>query len=156
MEAQLAALDRGNDDPARADQIRRAEDAVNRQQFEVDRLVAQARRMGCESTGFFGLFTSAPRQCGGLNRQIDIQRSNLERTQNSLERLQGGTTERASRRQSLLIALGDNGCGPQYRSAALAGQQRGFFDTLFGGNGSYLLAVRTDGGNLPHHLRAHL
>ena len=44
MEAQLASLDRGNDDPARADQIRRTEDAVNRQQFEVDRLVAQGRR----------------------------------------------------------------------------------------------------------------
>ena len=137
LEAQLAAIDRGNSDPARADQIRRAEDAVNRQQFEVDRLVVQARRMGCESTGFFGLFTNAPQQCGGLNRQIDNQRSNLERMQNVLEQLQGGTTERAARRQSVLIALGDNGCGPQYRSAALAGQQRGFFDRLFGGNGPY-------------------
>ncbi len=136
LEAQLASLDRGNDDPARADQIRRAEDAVNRQQFEVDRLVAQARRIGCESSGFFSLFTNAPHQCGGLNRQIDIQRNNLDRVQNVLEQLQGGTTERAARRQSLLIALGDNGCGPQYRSAALAGQQRGFFDRLFGGNGT--------------------
>ena len=45
-------------------------------------------------------------------------RSSACRTQ--LEQLNGGTTERAAQRQSLLIALGNNGCGPQYRSAALA------------------------------------
>jgi hypothetical protein len=135
LEAQLASLDRGNSDPARADQIRRAEDAVNRQQFEVDRLVAQSRRMGCESSGFFSIFSNPPPQCGGLSRQIDQQRNALERQQNQLEQLSGGTTERAAQRQSLLVALGDNGCGAQYRSAALAGQQGGFFDRLFGGNG---------------------
>jgi len=135
LEAQLASLDRGNNDPARADQIRRAEDAVNRQQFEVDRLVAQSRRSGCESSGFFSIFSNASPQCGGLSRQIDQQRNALERLQNQLEQLSGGTTERASQRQSLLIALGNNGCGAQYRSAALQGQQGGFFDRLFGGGG---------------------
>jgi hypothetical protein len=54
---------------------------------------------------------------------------------NDLERLNGGTTERAAQRRGLLIALGDNGCGAQYRSAALAGQQGGFWDRLFGDNG---------------------
>ena len=119
LEAQLASLDRGNNDPARADQIRRAEDAVNRQQFEVDRLVAQSRRSGCESSGFFSIFSNASPQCGGLSRQIDQQRNALERLQNQLEQLSGGTTERASQRQSLLIALGNNGCGAQYRSCLL-------------------------------------
>jgi hypothetical protein len=133
LEAQLASLDRGNSDPARAQQIRGAEDAVNRQQFEVDRLVAQSRRIGCESSGFFSIFSNTPPQCGGLSRQIDQQRNALERLQNQLEQLSGGTTERASQRQSLLIALGNNGCGAQYRSAALQGQQGGFFDRLFGG-----------------------
>ncbi|MGC1693989.1 MAG: DUF2865 domain-containing protein [Pseudolabrys sp.] len=136
LETQLASLDRGNNDPARAQQIRAAEEAVNRQQFEVDRLVAQSRRMGCESSGFFSIFNNPPAQCGGLSRQIDQQRNVLERTQNQLEQLSGGTTERAAQRQSLLIALGDNGCGAQYRSAALQGQQGGFFDRLFGGNNS--------------------
>lgn len=135
LEAQLASLDRGNSDPARADQIRRADEAVNRQQFEVDRLVAQGRRMGCESSGFFSIFSNPPPQCGALNRQIGQQRNVLERMQNEYEQLNGGTTERASQRQSLLIALGNNGCGAQYRSAALAGQQGGFFDRLFGNNG---------------------
>ena len=135
LEAQLATLDRGNTDPARVEQIRRIEDTVNRQQFEVDRLVAQSRRIGCEMSGFFSIFSNMPPQCGGLNRQIDQQRSALERMRNDLERLNGGTTERAAQRRGLLIALGDNGCGAQYRSAALAGQQGGFWDRLFGDNG---------------------
>jgi hypothetical protein len=135
LEAQLTSLDQGNSDPTRADQIRRAEEAVNRQQFEVDRLVGQARRIGCENTGFFSIFSNPPPQCGALNKQIGQQRTTLEHMQNSLEQLSGGTTERASQRQSLLIALGNNGCGAQYRSAALAGQQGGFFDRLFGNNG---------------------
>jgi hypothetical protein len=134
LEAQLASLDRGNSDPARMQQIRGAEEAVGRQQSQVDQLVAQSRRMGCESSGFFSIFTNPPAQCGGLTRQIDQQRNALERLQNQLEQLNGGTTQRAAQRQSLLIALGDNGCGPQYRSAALQGQQGGFFDRLFGNN----------------------
>jgi hypothetical protein len=142
LEAQLASLDNGNNDPARADQIRRAEETINRQQTEVDKLVSQARRLGCESSGFFSIFSNPPAQCGGLNRQIDQQRSSLERLQNDFERLNGGTTERASQRQSLLIALGNNGCGQQYRSAAAAGQQGGFFDRLFGNNDAF-----SSGGN---------
>ena len=135
LEAQLTSLDRGNADPARADQIRRAEDAVNRQQFELDQRVAQARRMGCENTGFFSIFNNPPPQCGGLNRQIDQMRMAMERTRGDLERLSGGTTERAAQRQSLIIALSNNNCGPQYRAAAVQGQQGGFFDRLFGGGG---------------------
>ncbi|MFA6267424.1 MAG: DUF2865 domain-containing protein [Pseudolabrys sp.] len=134
LEAQLTSLDRGNADPARADRIRRAEDAVNRQQYEVDRLVSQGRQNGCESSGFFSIFSNPPPQCGAINRQIGQQRSALERLQVALEQLSGGTAERAAQRQSLLIALGDNNCGAQYRSAAIQGQQGGFFDRLFGGN----------------------
>ena len=141
LEAQLATLDRGNADPARAEQIRRAEDAVNRQQFEVDRLVAQSRRIGCESSSFFSIFSNPPAQCGGLNRQIDQQRNTLERMRNDLERLNGGTAERAAQRRSLLIALGDSGCGAQYRSAAQAGQQNGFWDRLFGSGGNGVLST---------------
>ena len=134
LEAQLASLDRGNADPQRAERIRRAEDAVNRQQYEVDRLVSQSRQNGCESSGFFSIFSNPPPQCGGITRQIGQQRSTLERLQVELEQLSGGNTERMAQRQSLLIALGDNNCGPQYRSAAAQGQQGGFFDRLFGGN----------------------
>src|SRR5690348_17746619 len=51
LEAQLTALDRGNDDPGRAEAVRRAEDAANRQQTEVDRLVVQGRRIGFAASG---------------------------------------------------------------------------------------------------------
>ncbi len=142
---QLSALDRGNDDPTRAGQIRQAEDAVNRQQFEVDKLVSRSRRMGCESSGFFSIFSNPPRECGGLSRRIDQQRNALDRLQLQLERLNGGTTQRAAQRQSLLIALSDNGCGSQYRRAASLGQQGGFFDRLFGGNGSRIIAPESNG-----------
>jgi Protein of unknown function (DUF2865) len=132
LEAQLTNVDRGTDDPARADQIRRAEDVLNRAQFDLDKNVAQARRLGCENTGFFSIFVTPPAQCGGLNRQIDQQRATLESLRSNLEQLNGGTTQRAEARRSLLIQLADNNCGPQYRQAALAGQQGGFFDRLFG------------------------
>lgn len=135
LEAQLTALDRGNSDPGRADQIRSADDAVNRQQAQVDQLVSQARRLGCGNRGFFSIFSNPPPQCGALNRRIEDQRDVLDRLQNQLERLQGGTAERAAERQSLLLTLADNGCGAQYRAAARAGEQGGFFDRLFGGNG---------------------
>ena len=136
LEAQLASLDRGNADPVRADQIRRAEDAVNKQQFEVDKLVSQSRRFDCERSGFFSIFREPAPQCGPLLRQLDQARNSLDNLQIQLERLQGGTTQRAAQRQSLLISLGQNNCGPQYRSAALQGQQGGFFDRLFGLRGN--------------------
>jgi hypothetical protein len=62
LEGQLAAFDRGAMDPARADQIHRYDDAINKQQSELDRLVAQSRRTGCEGSGFFSLFSGQPPQ----------------------------------------------------------------------------------------------
>lgn len=141
LEGQLVALDRGNDDPARADMIRRAEDATNRQQAEVDRLVVQGRRMGCENRGFFSIFSSPPPQCGQVNAQIQQARDVLERQQNQLEQLHGGNTERAAQRRSLIIALANNNCGPQYRQAAID-SGGGFLDSLFGGR-----TIFTPGGN---------
>jgi hypothetical protein len=132
LEAQLVALDRGNDDPARAEMIRRAEDAANRQQMQVDQLVVQGRRMGCQNRGFFSIFSSPPPQCGQVNAQIQRARDTLERTQNQLEQLHGGNTQRAAQRRSLMIALANNNCGPQYREAALQ-RGGGFLDSLFGG-----------------------
>src|SRR5207253_3162331 len=54
LEAQLATIDRGGGgDPAKDDQIRRYQDAASKQQAELDRVTAQAKRMGCDSSGFF-------------------------------------------------------------------------------------------------------
>src|SRR4051794_26300842 len=62
LEAQLAAVDRGGTDPAKADQIRRYEEAAGKQQAELDRVTAQAKRMGCDSLGFFSLFNGQSAQ----------------------------------------------------------------------------------------------
>ena len=127
----MSAVDRGTADPARADQIRRFEEASNKQQMELDKLVAQSRRVGCQGSGFFSLFSGQPAQCGQINTQIQQMRSNLDQILVTLQRLQGNTAGREGQRRSILIALGENDCGPQYRSAAIP-QQRGFFETLFG------------------------
>ncbi len=131
LESQLAALDRGISDPSSDEQMRRYEDAVNKQQFELDRTVAQSRRLGCESSGFFLFGRGQSPQCVELSNQIQRIRANLDRAIGELQRLQGGTADRGEQRRAILGALAMNDCGPQYRSAAPA-RPRGFFETLFG------------------------
>jgi hypothetical protein len=141
LEAQLSAIDRGpTGDIARIEQTKRYEDAANKQQQELDRVVMQSRRMGCEGSGFF-LFGGQPQQCGPLNGQIQQMRANLNRMLSDLQRLQGpAAPERDGQRRAVLVALAQNDCGPQYRAAVQASapppppQSRGLFDTLFGSN----------------------
>jgi Protein of unknown function (DUF2865) len=135
LESQLAAIDRGAGiDPAKADQIKRYEDAAAKQQAEVDRLGQQSQRLGCQGGGFFALFSGQSPQCGPLNNQIQQMRANLDRTLTEIQRLQGNSGERESQRRGILVALGQNDCGPQYRQYVTAGPG-GFFDNLFGGGG---------------------
>jgi hypothetical protein len=131
LEGQLSAFDRGITDSAQSDQAKRLDDAARKQQSDLDRLTAQARRSGCEGNGFFSLFVSQPAQCGPLNAQIQQVRSNLDRTMSDLQRAQSNTgADREGQRRSLIGALAQNDCGPQYRQQASQGG--GFFDRLFG------------------------
>jgi hypothetical protein len=136
LEAQLATIDHGGSgDPAKDDQIRRYQDAAARQQGELDRVTSQARRMGCDSSGFFSLFNGQSAQCGPVNNQIQQMRANLDQITTNLERLRGGgfgDSDRDNQRRSVLMALAQNNCGPQY-AAALRGQGN-FLDNLFGNN----------------------
>lgn len=131
LEAQLAALDRGISDPSATDQTRRYEDAVNKLQFDLDRTVAQSRRMGCESSGFFLFGRGQSPQCVEVSNEIQRIRANLDRAISDLQRQQGGSADRGEQRRAILGALAVNDCGPQYRSAAPP-RPRGFFETLFG------------------------
>jgi hypothetical protein len=137
LEAQLATIDRGgSNDPAKDDQIRRYQDAASRQQAELDRVTLQAKRMGCDSSGFFSLFNNQSAQCGPVNTQIQQMRQNLDQITNSLERLRGGGFggDHDSQRRSVLIALAQNNCGPQYAAAARPPSGPGnFLSNLFGG-----------------------
>ena len=91
LEGQLASIDRGGSsgDPAKDDQIRRYQDAANKQQGELDRVTSQAKRMGCDSTGFFSLFSGQSAQCGPVNNQIQQMRANLDQINSNLAQLRG-------------------------------------------------------------------
>jgi len=141
LEGQLATIDRGagSGDPAKDDQIRRYQDAAAKQQAELDRVTMQAKRMGCESTGFFSLFNGQSAQCGPVNNQIQQMRGNLDQINTSLERLRSGGiggADRENQRRSVLTALAQNNCGPQYAAAARSGGN--FMDNLFGNNGNQI------------------
>ena len=128
LEGQLAAVDRGasGGDPAKEEQIRRYQDAATKQQGELDRVTLQAKRMGCDSSGFFSLFNGQSAQCGPVNNQIQQMRGNLDRINVDLQRLRGGDADRGEQRRSVMVSLAQNNCGPQYRTAARA--PGGFFD----------------------------
>src|SRR5689334_10061592 len=119
LEAQLATIDRGGSgDPARDDQIRRYQDAATQQQAELDRVTMQAKKMGCESSGFFSMFSGQSAQCGPVNSRIQQMRGNLDQITSNLERLRSGggmgAMDRDNQRRSVMIALAQNNCGPQY------------------------------------------
>jgi hypothetical protein len=91
--------------------------------------------MGCDSSGFFSLFGGQSAQCGPVNNQIQQMRGNLDQITTSLERLRGGMgggADRDNQRRSVLTALAQNNCGPQYANAARGGGN--FLDNLFGNN----------------------
>src|SRR5271156_2155987 len=143
LEAQLATIERGggSGDPAKDEQIRRYQDAATKQQGELDRVTSQARRMGCDSSGFFSLFNGQSAQCGPVNNQIQQMRANLDQITGSLERLRGGGfggSDRDNQRRSALTALAQKHWGAQY--ANMAPGPGGFLNSLFGNGG---------GGNLP-------
>ena len=92
LEGQLATIDRGagSGDPAKEEQIRRYQDSATKQQSELDSVTMQAKRMGCDSSGFFSLFNGQSAQCGPVNNQIQQMRGNLDQITSNLERLRTG------------------------------------------------------------------
>jgi hypothetical protein len=134
LEGQLASFDQGTANPARADQIKQSEDAIAKQQADIDRVTAQAHKSGCAGTGFFALFSALSPQCGPITSQIQQMRGNLDRMMSDLEQLKSGTTDQADQRRALVGQLAQNNCGAQYTAAANSqGGPQGFFDALFGG-----------------------
>jgi hypothetical protein len=134
LEGQLAALTQGATDPARAEQIKRTEEAIAKQQADLDRTVAQAHKGGCAGQGFFAFFSALSPQCGPITSQIQGMRGNLDRMMSDLEQLKSGNTGQEGERRALIGQLAQNNCGAQYTAAANSwGGPQGFFDALFGG-----------------------
>jgi len=135
LETALNQLDYGT--TGNPDTIRRYDEAINRQRFELDQAVMQSRRMGCESRGGFFLFGSLQRapQCDEVTNRIGRMRANLDRMMSELERMRGGDLSRDTRRRQLIATLAQNNCGPQYRVAAAPqpARPRSLFESLFGG-----------------------
>lgn len=141
LESQLAVLNGGNANAARQAQIQQAEQAIAKQQAELDRTLAQARRAGCAGQGFFSLFSGLSPQCQPLNSKIDKMRGDLDTAMSNLEQLKNGNEEDAQR-ATLIGQLAQNNCGSQYTQAARASGPQGFFEALLGGG-----TVISPGGN---------
>ena len=134
LESQLTALTQGSVDPVRAEQIKRTEDAIAKQQADLDRTVAQAHKAGCAGQGFFAFFSALSPQCGPITSQIQQMRGNLDRMISDVEQLKNGNTGQEGQRRALIGQLAQNNCGAQYTAAANSwGGPQGFFDALFGG-----------------------
>jgi hypothetical protein len=134
LEGQLTAPTQGSVDPVRAEQIKRSEDAIAKQQADLDRTVAQAHKGGCAGQGFFALFSALSPQCGPITSQIQQMRGNLDRMISDLEQLKNGNSGQEGQRRALIGQLAQNNCGAQYTTAANSwGGPQGFFDALFGG-----------------------
>ena len=134
LQGQLASFDQGNGNTARADQIRQAEDAIAKQQADLDRAVGQAHKAGCAGQGFFALFSALSPQCGPVTSQIQQMRGNLDHMISDLEQLKSGSDDQQGQRRALIGQLAQNNCGAQYTAAAnSSGGPQGFFDALFGG-----------------------
>src|ERR1700692_456856 len=71
LESPLGAINSGSTDPTRADQVKRAEDAVAKQQADLDRTLAQAHKQGCEGQGVLSLFLSLVPQCGTVDSSLE-------------------------------------------------------------------------------------
>ena len=67
-------------------------------------------------------------------------RGNLDRMLSDLERIRGGSAERENQRRTVVAALAQNDCGPQYRAAVAQPQGGGFLSGLFGGSGGGMSA----------------
>jgi hypothetical protein len=133
LESQLASFNQGTADAARADQIRRAQDSIAKQQADLDHALAQAHKAGCEGQGFFALFSAFSQQCGPITSQIQQMRGNLDKSLSDLEQLKSGNSDPNDQRHALIVQLAQNNCGAQYASAADQSGPGGFLGALFGG-----------------------
>ena len=157
MKSQLASLDRGTFDPAKAAEIKRYEDAAGKQQAELDRLSQQAQRMGCQGAR---LLLAVQRTAGAMRpaQQPDSADAREHRPLSpaEIQRLQGNSADREGQRRSILVALGQNDCGPQYRRYANQGPGGFFEQSVRRANSSPERCGRAAVGHLPDAVRAHL
>ena len=57
------------------------QDAMRKQQYELERTVAYAQQIGCNNRQFLFFGSAPPPQCAGMEQQMQRMRANLERGQ---------------------------------------------------------------------------
>ena len=98
------------------------------------RLQARSKQLNCEG-GFFLFGGNKAPECGPLSAQIQQMRANLDRINADLSRLQNESgPEHDAQRRAILVALSQNDCGQQYKTAVASTPQPrgGLFESLFG------------------------
>jgi hypothetical protein len=119
LRAELADASGGRGQPRL---VARYDDAIGRQQAEIDKARSQARRAGC----FFAIFGSDRSQCAALNAAVERMGGNLDKLQKKRARLAAGGSGRDRKR--ILARLDANGCDDRPpekpQMAAKAGNDR--------------------------------
>lgn len=120
LQAELASASGGRGQPRL---VAKYDDAIDRQQAEIEKARSQARRAGC----FFAIFGSDRAQCAMLNAAVGRMGGNLDKLQKKRARLATGGSSRD--RQRILARLEANGCNDDKRpekpkTAASAGSDR--------------------------------
>jgi hypothetical protein len=128
LQAQLSATEQRGASPT---QIARYEDALARQQYELDRTIGMARGMGCGRISIFG--PPPPPQCRDLDRRIARMEANIDQLIGQLQQARGSDGSQSARRQQILATMAQNRCGQQYQAVPQQQRQGGLFGLLFGG-----------------------
>lgn len=101
LQAELADASGGRGQPRL---VAKYDDAIDRQQAEIEKARGQARRAGC----FFAIFGSDRAQCAALGAAVERMGGNLDKLQKKRARLAAGGSGRD--RQRILARLDANGC----------------------------------------------
>ncbi len=128
LQARLAALDGNGQSNAN---YRAYDQAVGKQQAELNRATSEARRAGCLGGGF--LFARRPDpKCGQLMATIDQMRANLARLTTTRDQYGGDPYAVSRQRNEILRQLSYNRCGGSHATYGNASGNRGILATLFG------------------------
>ncbi|MGQ4272524.1 DUF2865 domain-containing protein [Terrihabitans sp. B22-R8] len=128
LEAELSSLQ--NQPAARDDRLEASYSQARRQ---LDSVTARYRGMNCGRSSLFG--PRPPPECRALENQMEDLEDQVERLANAVRRSRSSAGN-DSRRQSLMAALAQNGCGGYQQAAPQQRRQGGLFGLLFGNRGA--------------------
>ena len=130
LEARLISLERGVGNRSRQD-YREYDHAIRRQQTEIDRASAEARRSHCRGGFFLQPGKPAPK-CGRLMATIDQMKANLRRLREAQNRHRTDPFSISRERNGILRSMSANRCRSSQARIRTAPRGTGLFAALFG------------------------